>query len=418
MKKITVLVHIDSLRHDYVNKKDMPFLCLLGATGINSTIIPPFGFEPDGAYLTGTYPETYQGGAHFIFRENSPGIPFSKLIPSQFDRLDKYTQYPVRKFLQMLISVFGGSERIRVTPFIGQIPFSLLPYFDYCDYRMPNEHCFKRNVKTVFDYLRDAQMDFFYQGPFGFDCKAEKVKNLVKSQFSEDVPFMFLFIEDLDKVGHELGPDSDLCRKTANLVDKALSDIYQFLKKKYHEIEIIVFGDHGMVKVTEYLDFKTILNKLPLVIGDDYIYFLDSTFVRFWFFKENARDIMLSELKTIKGGRIVSESEKVKYRIRYKNRKFGDLIFWIDAGAMLFPNFWHVKNKKKGMHGYRDEAIDNHAKFIFHSSKNEIKCCLPKIEMVDVFQTTYYSLFGRTIKSKNICGEAVQNMVSSTQRYY
>src|SRR2546425_611299 len=126
MKRVTLQIHVDALRHDYVTARDMPFLHGLGAQGVRATLVPPFGFEPDGAYLTGTYPETYCGGAHFVLAQTGGGIPFARWLPEWLDVLGPYGQYPIRKLVEWGIALRGRSRRVRLAPGTGQIPLGLL----------------------------------------------------------------------------------------------------------------------------------------------------------------------------------------------------------------------------------------------------------------------------------------------------
>lgn len=411
VNKLTLLLHIDGLRYDYVSAEKMPYLHSISKEGVLSRIIPPFGFEPDGAYLTGTYPEDYQGGTHFILNEDGKGIPFAKIVPPVFDYLNIYLQFPIRKILQFLIGTFGNSKRIRMSPFVGQIPFSLLKFFDFCDYYSPDHPNFANNIDTIYDLLRKQNIKYFYQGPFGFNPNAENVCKLITNRYSYEYPFMFLFIADLDNVGHIFGPHSYEVKRKAEEVDNCIREIISFLEKKYKEIDIIAFGDHGMVEVKEFVDLRSFIDELPIKLKKDYIYFLDSTFARFWVFNKKAKNVLLSRLSRLECGNLITESDKKKYRIRFDNRKFGDIIFWINEGKMIFPNFWHVRNKKKGMHGYRNEVIGNHGNFIFFTTKKKFIGYLPQLEMVDVFQTVHYSLFGQTMKSDLVKGEPVQEKI-------
>lgn len=97
--KLTLMVQVDVLRPDYITKADMPLLYPLGQEGVHTRVIPSFGFEPDGAYLTGTHPEQYQGGAHFVYRELGPPLPGTGWLPGWLDHLSPYLQYPLRRHL-------------------------------------------------------------------------------------------------------------------------------------------------------------------------------------------------------------------------------------------------------------------------------------------------------------------------------
>jgi len=156
MRKVTLQIHIDALRHDYITEPDMPFLHGLASRGVQATLVPPFGFEPDGAYLTGTHPESYGGGAHFVWAQGHNPIPFARRLPGWLDLLSAYGQYPVRRLVERGIALRGTTRRIRLAPRTAHIPLGLLRHFDYCHYQFPYEPGFAGRAKTVFDYLRDA----------------------------------------------------------------------------------------------------------------------------------------------------------------------------------------------------------------------------------------------------------------------
>jgi hypothetical protein len=257
---------------------------------------------------------------------------------------------------------------------------------------MPYEDGFSGECLTVFDHLKKHGNPFFFHGAPEFDCRANEVVDRALLEIDGEDRFLFLFISDLDPVGHVYGPESIERYQASQNVDRALEEIWNHLRNFYNNIDFIVFGDHGMVPVTQNLDFRPIIRELPLRPGVDYLYFLDSTFARFWYFNEKAKDIIQDVLIGLSGGKLIITDERQKYRIRYSNRKFGDLIYWLDGGKMIFPNFWHVRNKKKGMHGYRREEVDNHASFVLHSTSHQWGYSINQIEMVDVFQTVMMSL--------------------------
>ena len=404
-------MHVDALRHDYVNEADMPFLNSLASKGAYANIIPPFGFEPDGAYLTGTYPEIYEGGVHFIYNEGKEVIPFTKFFPGYLDKLNIYVQYPFRKFLEYLIKHNGRTDCIKKQPYVSQIPFKFLKYFYFNEDLFPFDENFGKNAPSLYDYIKRSNKSFFYASYPQIPSDANSIKNYLINNFHGQVDFLFLMISDLDKIGHDYGPNSNERKKCAKLVDDTINEIYNYLFTFYDEIDFIAFGDHGMVGINNYIDFANILKGLPLIIGKDYFYFLDSTFARFWFLNNKAEKTIYDYLKNLDSGTIVTEKDKNAYKINYKNRKFGDLIFWVNDSYMIYPNFWQVRNKKKGMHGYRVEVKDNHSAFVFYPSNGktiEIKKNI--ISMQDVFHTAYYSLFNEICKNDFVSGEPIQKM--------
>jgi len=188
---------------------------------------------------------------------------------------------------------------------------------------------------------------------------------------TDQVDFAFLHIGDLDPVGHKFGPNSAELRETLSRVDSSIQEIWDFLRGKFDEINLIIFGDHGMVEVEKTVDIQVELDKLNLKPEKDYIYFLDSTLARFWFKNEKAERKISSMLSEIPEGKIVSNEDVMKYRIDYGHKKFGELIFWVDGGVLIFPNFFQNRIPEKGMHGYPEESQDNRSAFALCSSEDK-----------------------------------------------
>ncbi len=361
----TVMIHVDALRHDYVTAEDMPFLHSLAQQGVSGSIIPPFGFEPDGAYFTGRTPEEYEGGVHFVFSPDTTPYRFARFLPDWFDRLGPYVSYAFRHYIvEPFIRRFAAHDRVRVQSYIGRIPFRQLPFFDLGDKEYAYEEGAFNGYPTLFDLLKKAGVDCFYHGAPQWPVRMGAVTERVLREYKGDEPFLFLFCGDLDVVGHKAGPDSAERRVVSRQVDEGLRRIHEHLESFGGAVEWLIFGDHGMAEVTQGVDVGAALKSLPVKQGKDYACFLDSTFARFWFFNDHAREVIEPVVRALPGGTVISDQDQADYEIRYKTRKFGDLVFWVDEGAEVHPDYWHFRGMKKGMHGYREEVRDNHAAFI------------------------------------------------------
>jgi len=386
---ITVMIHVDALRHDYVTTEDMPFLHSLARQGASGSLIPPFGFEPDGAYFTGRTPEEYEGGVHFVFSPETTPYRFARFLPDWFDRMGPYVSYAFRHYIvEKLIRRFAKDDRVRVQSYIGRIPFRQLPFFDLGDKEYAYEEGAFNGYPTLFDLLKKGGVDCFYHGAPQWPVQMDAVTERVLRDYKGEEPFLFLFTGDLDVVGHKAGPESAERRAVARKVDDGLRRINEHLESFGKPVEWLIFGDHGMVEVSRGVDVESVLKSLPVKQGRDYAVFLDSTFARFWFFNDRAREIIEPVVRALKGGSVITPEDQEDYQIRYKTRKFGDLIWWADGGVEIHPDYWHFRGMKKGMHGYRKEALDNHAAFI--CSGTQASGCGERaspIIMQDIFAT-------------------------------
>lgn len=406
--KTTLLIHVDALRPDYVTEKEMPFLDSLRTDGTSGVLVPPFGFEPDGAYLTGTSPENYLGGAHFVLASGRTVIPFGLKVPQWMDGLDIYSQYALRKIVGWIIGARASSKRVRANPGIAQIPFGLLHWFDFSEHHFPHEPEFCGSIPTIYDHVRDNKGKFFYHGYPEFHCTAEVAHKRVCAEFADRMDFGFVLISDLDDAGHREGPHSAATRKAVADVDKAIEGICVHVRNTCDELDVIIFGDHGMVRVEYLVDVWSALKGAKPRLGIDYVMFLDSTMARFWFFNTRAENEIRSLLIDLDGGSVVSEEETDRYCIDYPDRRLGDCIYWAHGGTMLFPNFWHVRKPKKGMHGYRAGVSGNHGALICHNSSAKPSAEVGKQTMPDLFQTVMYSLYGKPCVGPHVLGQPLQ----------
>jgi predicted AlkP superfamily pyrophosphatase or phosphodiesterase len=388
------MIHVDALRHDYVTPEDMPFLHSLATKGVSAELLPPFGFEPDGAYLTGREPEDYEGGVHFVYSPETSPYTFLRWFPSIMDKLGPYVSFGFRRYLvEKLVRRFGKTPRQRKQTYVGRIPFNQLPKFDLCEQEYAYEDGALNGLTTIYDLLRGSGKRWFFHGAPQHPVRIEPVVQRACAEIDGSYDFIFLFIGDLDGVGHEYGPESPERHAMARKVDAGLKQIHEHLCTQYDQVDFLAFGDHGMIDVTAGVDVGKALKTLPFKAGKDYTVFLDSTFARIWFHNEAARTPVGDLLANLKGGTLISEQERDAYSIHWKTRKFGDLIYWVDEGYVVHPDYWHFRGMKKGMHGYRAAVKDNHAAAVFHSTEKQIgKALANPVDMVDMFATVVASL--------------------------
>ena len=201
-------------------------------------------------------------------------------------------------------------------------------------YKNKNELRYLRNFLFVdnFGELRRFLKNFLFNFPRLLKCyEMFNVKNIpMKILYKLDVSvnkhvvkkkdIKFYYFGELDKLGHEYGPNSIKIIEAVKKIDEKISKM---------EFDII-FSDHGMVEINKVVEVP-ITNEC----------FIDSDMARYWGKKE--------ELEKIKNKLPLKEGKIIKW-----NKKYGDLIFLANTGVLIFPNFWNDK-PVKGMHGYDGE---------------------------------------------------------------
>ena len=149
----------------------------------------------------------------------------------------------------------------------------------------------------------------------------------------------------------------------------------------------MIFGDHGMVEVTQLIDLRGLIEKARLDKNED-AYFLDSTFARFWVADPDRKEKLITLLNGRPGGHVLTDDEIYRYRIRYPHNYFGNVIYVVDDGALIHPSYYSVdKTPPKGMHGYLPGCRDNESAFILSTRYTEGLGNLGRVDMQRIFPT-------------------------------
>lgn len=214
-------------------------------------------------------------------------------------------------------------------------------YKDKNELRYLRNFLFVDNLEISGKFLKNILFNFprLIKGYELFNVKNIPIKILYKLDVSvnkhvakkEDIDFYYF--GELDRLGHEYGPNSNEIIKAIKKIDDKIS------KMKFD----IIFSDHGMVEINKVVEVP-ITNEC----------FIDSDMARYWGEKK--------ELEKIKNKLPLKEGKIIKW-----NKKYGDLIFLANTEVLIFPNFWNDK-PVKGMHGYDGE--DKEMKAFYLLDKN------------------------------------------------
>lgn len=388
-KEVTCYILLDGFKPDYV--KDTDFI-KLNCKKLYS-IEEAFGFQSfRPAVFAGVFPE--DTGICWIWIYSPFRSPYKilrnlvKLFPERLNIfLKKITYFPLTVSLYLLKNILLNKTLPLYSPL--NIPFNLLPFFDISEKKMVYEEGYINN-KTLFDLLRENKKEFIY---IGYPNKIFTEKNYSLKELSEKIEdkkpsFIFLHMNVSDRLGHKYGPSSGKMRSLHKIEDEFVKNTYNLLKKKYRDVNLIVAGDHGMVDVKSKVDIWKELKKSSLVLGNDYVVFLDSSMARFWFSKEHAKNEIETILKGLGWfGKTLNKKDKRKYNVRFNDRRQGDLIWVANPGVLISPNFHSAEGNVKGMHGYLPSIKENKGFFMIKSEKKTLHKNLENIKMVDIFPT-------------------------------
>lgn len=354
-KKLVILILIDGLRYDYVNFSDSPFLYDLGKLNIEGIVKETFAFELRPAFFAGLQPNECDVAHMFYFDPVNSPFRSVNIRHLKRNRITRSLRKEAARRGYSLVKKIGNC---------AEIPFEILKFFNFSEKYHTSEPGALNDKKTLFDYLRSDGKKWLWIGYPDLSGTTVEVLDSFQKRLTGGEDFIYLHFSELDWIGHEFGPHSDAQRLILKKIDEAIRQVYYKLNQTFDEVIGIIFGDHGQVEVAVNVDIEKKLSDTELEIGKDYVYFLDSTQVRFWFFNDNAKATILDLLSAIPEGRILSRNDLDKLHFTFNHNRFGDLIFVVNDGIGIFPNFFQRSAPCKGLHGYLPEVKGNWAKLM------------------------------------------------------
>ena len=373
MKKV-ILVLVDALKFEYISKSNTPFLYRLSKKNI-CAVKPSGGFCERSEIFTGLNPIESGFFTAIAYDEKLDYFNNSNSFFGLF-HLERYLKklmifhqnIIIRKLnsiiRKIIIKLFYLSRSKNINPY--KIPLDLIPFLTYTEDKISLSSS-KVNLKnkTIFQLLE------IQNKTYSLDCftslnsdKQEtdelRLKKALKLVELNSINFIPVYINEIDKVGHEYGPDSNEIQKSLINVDKILENFSNMLIDVDPNSKVLFLGDHGMTSVYKSINFEKIMlqmsKKTKLKLGDDYFYFLDSTIFRLWTSNKLVLKKIKNYLKTqdnlIKYGSFIFECNKEFFGIPNNDLKYGELLWWSNPGVIIFPDFFRSNYPPKGMHGY------------------------------------------------------------------
>jgi hypothetical protein len=357
MAVLTLMVLIDALRPDYVGQTR--FLRDLARQSATGQLRECFGFVPRAAYFGGLSAEQF--GFTNMFCYDPAQSPFKAAPglagrPDARDTLNGLARQALPAFAAQYVSSF-------------EIPLEHAGLFAVVEQRAPWDP--KVGYRSLFHRLDAEGIPWLQMSwPDTNRLPDHSDPGIVRATLAALRPehrFAYVHLQQLDATGHLHGPGSAALQHTLEETDQAMAQLISEARRRYDAVNLLVFGDHGMVAVTGALDVWTSLRQTGLVFGRDLVYFIDSTMVRLWPLRKQARPAIERALSALPGGRLLSAADLRHYGIAGCDRRNGELYFLADPGVLLVPNFFQSNAEfTRGMHGYDPDCPDNLGAFILH----------------------------------------------------
>lgn len=344
MKRLTLVFLIDAFAWDLLDHHQfLPELAhrraLRTVAGFSSAAIPTL--------LTGRWPDEH--GRWFLYSRNPGETPFgfarflapACALPGMGHR--------IRRLYEELFAIYSGINEYYN---LYEIPLPLLPQFDLPGRNSIYEPHAVGGIPNLFDRVQHHAIP--YESWNWSASEEENVRSLARSVSEGKMPFLFFYSPTLDGIMHATGTDSEETRSSIEGYQSLIRETIREARKKYDDMAVYICSDHGMVNVNRVIDLMTEIRKLPFREGKDYLPFYDSTFARFWFFDEKAREAINAKLEGAEGGRLLSRKELVDLHLYFPSGDYGESIFLTEAGTVIAPSFMGG-GAPLAMHGYHPD---------------------------------------------------------------
>ena len=402
---ITLFV-LDAMRHDYINEINTPFLYECSKKGrYYNRVIPSFGFCERTEIFTGLKP--IESGFFTAIGYDPKHSPFkNRTIPASYEKIEKIIPHfsidgilPYESLHALFRRVINyklnvGTNRMS----IYNIPFSLLKYWALTEDRIDHRDPKAFETPSIFSLLSDKKKSFFYDSFTALNIPSngsdrDRMHLALENMKKNDKYFYLIYISAPDLYGHKYGPNSIELKKELRKLDNDLREYTCNVMKYDSDSNFIFLGDHGMATVKVYFDAEREILKIAknncLKLKKDFIYFLDSTLVRLWYFSDKAKSIFSNSLIISDDfnefGNFIDKDLSERECIPWGDRRYGDIIWWANTGVLVYPDFFHRIEKYKGMHGYNPLLSQNQGTCIVYGKSIQSNY-VETIPLTDIFE--------------------------------
>jgi len=299
----------------------------------------------ENSFFSGKSPE--ESGVWFEFIKSKKS-PFKNILLRLFSFNPK-----IRNYLGAFAQLLKGRTYLAG---VYNIPNSQLKYFSPVLKNGLWKEDFFRNKKFV-----------FYKWPLFVRGCGEKTKIKIVPKYENDLGRFFRLINEknsevyytqlmyLDKTMHKFGKSSSEAKIALKEMDIVLNKGVKKFLEENPKGEVFLWSDHGFADNFNFINIEELLPEKK-----EFIYFIAGTTAHFWFNSKSSKKEVFKKLKKNKRIKILTKNLAKKYQIPW-DKRYGELIVFIEKGDYFFPNFYQKSEKEKylGMHGYPDDSEMN-----------------------------------------------------------
>jgi predicted AlkP superfamily pyrophosphatase or phosphodiesterase len=203
-------------------------------------------------------------------------------------------------------------------------------------------------IESIWDVMRKEGKTFAVEACValgarsyrGITTHGARVNQLL-AKIRRGVDMAYIQFSETDQQMHVRGTSPEARGEIVSWADSQVKLLYDTSKELYQEVDLIVFGDHGMMDVTQHADLP--LEYPPFIEGWDYLYLKSSAAIQFWTFNKKVDKYIYHDPKLKQYGSFIDSPSK----------RQGDIVWLAKPGLLVSPCHFHPKwDAPKAMHGF------------------------------------------------------------------
>lgn len=238
-------------------------------------------------------------------------------------------------------------------------------------------------IPSIWDQMREGKKKFAAEACVALGVRSDKGITThgsrplqLMDKIKRGLDFAYIQISETDQHLHYRGTSKEARRPILKWADGTVSWLIKETEKLYKEVNIVVFGDHGMDDIRERVDIP--LEYPPYQIGWDYLYLKSSAAIQFWVFNDQVTDHILRDPVLKKNGRFIDSPSK----------RQGDIIWRANYGTLVSPCHFHPKGDPiRAMHGWNPLDDNMKGMALIVSGKNAMQKQIHQANLNDICPT-------------------------------
>jgi hypothetical protein len=357
-----VVFLVDAFRHDFISEDLTPNLARLAEAGTRRPLKPILGYSDSirATFFSGRYPDETGYWMEYCYRpEVSPWKGLSRFAP-----VDRVPSDLALRGLKLAASatVMRYAAKRRGVPHLSirNMPFKALDKFDFTLHE-PMTAPKALGFPSIFDVCTAIGRPWAYLD----SSRVKRASDLLVQidKLPSDMGLIFVYLHQIDMAAHLFGITSSVFWHRVRFTDKLIGQICGGVRRRFGDVEPLVFSDHGMSALTRQIGIPELTSHPGF--PERFFVALDATMVRLWYLDEDERlrQELRERVATRYPGHFLSAAEIAAHHLEFPGRLYGDDFYLLPSGIAIFPNF-HSFIKPKAMHAYDPADVDQWGIFI------------------------------------------------------